>query len=89
MSSVPICFHLVTLTLFVLPSTFQPAYISLVCHWEKGIISHLEIHLCKKSYKYIKYLIDLIIFDMIQIHYVFQRFSYLENMLEIHYVIFG
>ena len=34
-------------------------------HWEMGIISHLEIHLCKKPYKYIKYLIKFTIFDMI------------------------
>ena len=32
MSPVPICFRLITLTPFVLPLTFQPAYISLVCH---------------------------------------------------------
>ena len=36
--------------------------------WEKGIISHLEIHLHKNTYKYIKYLINFIIFDMIYIN---------------------
>ena len=53
-------------------------------HWEKEKISHLEIHLGN----HINTLTKFIIFDIIEIHEVYQCFSTLETMLRIHYVIF-